>query len=265
MKALAFFALSAVATAAMAAAPTTPATINISGTSTQTASVTGSSAVVNLATEGTYANQNLASNKGNVQILDGAKSEQTVRVHNGVMIKAALQAGDVAVQSASSNVGNVDVAGKQSQTTSVTGGMVNIANGNGCGDNCNPAETATAYQNASSNFGDVTIGANGKSTQKTSVAGLAVNVANGGDTVAVQNMSSNYGQVNIWGTSSQTTAIGAGSIVANLAWGDKAAAYQNLASNDSCEPPPPICVGAACGPFQTAQAGGGNGGWKPKR
>ena len=56
MKLLALFALSAFATAAMAASPTTVNEIKIDGTSNQTASVTGQSTVLNLSTAGTYAN-----------------------------------------------------------------------------------------------------------------------------------------------------------------------------------------------------------------
>ena len=75
------------------------------------------------------------------------------------------------------------------------------------------------------------------------------NLAEGGGAVAVQNMSSNYGTVTISGASTQTTWIAGGSSVGNFANGTNAAAYQNLASNDSCEPPPTVCVGPACGPF----------------
>ena len=265
MKSLAIFALSTLAAASAFALTQTPnGQITISGTSSQTASVTSGSDVNNQANASAYANQNLASNKGSIVI--SGKSEQTATVSAGSNVNnEAKNGGDVAVQNGASNVGAVTVGplslggtlfhpivkGVSEQTLSVTGGsgMYNTADGDGCGDNCNPAATAIAYQSASSNFGDVTI--SGKSEQSTGIASgsTAWNLAKGGGAVAVQNMSSNYGTVDITGNSSQTTWIAGGSSVGNFANGANAVAYQNLASNDSCEPPPTVCVGPACGPF----------------
>ena len=67
MKTLAFFALSALATASYALTPAPMGEIRITGTSNQTASVNGA-VVKNTAESNAYANQNLASNKGSVTI-----------------------------------------------------------------------------------------------------------------------------------------------------------------------------------------------------
>lgn len=118
------------------------------------------------------------------------------------------------------------------------------------GDNCKDA--ALAYQNLASNMGTVTV--KGVSTQTASVTGSSMvsNIADGRYTQAIQNMSSNYGNVTIDGTSTQTTSVSGAAIVANLAKGSHAHAVQNIASNDSCEPPPVVCVGVACGPYSVA-------------
>ena len=261
MKSLAIFALSTLAAASAFALTQTPnGAITISGTSTQTASVTGGSHTNNQANGSAYANQNLASNKGSI-VISGV-SDQTASVSSGSNVSnLATKGGDVAVQNLASNVGAVTVGplsvslsppmikGKSEQTVSLSGGnMYNTAEGDGCGDKCSPDATAIAYQSASSNFGDVQI--SGTSKQYTGIQNsTAWNLAKGGGAVAVQNMSSNYGTVTISGASTQTTWIAGGSSVGNFANGTNAAAYQNLASNDSCEPPPTVCVGPACGPF----------------
>ncbi|MEZ5608455.1 MAG: hypothetical protein R3E52_15400 [Burkholderiaceae bacterium] len=171
--------------------------------------------------------------------------------------------GDVAVQNLASNVGTVNVSGpyvgpyvkgSSKQTANVGGGATvsNLAEGlQGCrGSDCKDA--ALAYQNLASNMGDINI--SGSSTQTVGVGGGSslTNEANGAKTAAVQNVASNYGTVNISGTSTQVAYITGGSTVANLATGRLAHAVQNLASNDSCLPPPPICVGPACGPYAFA-------------
>lgn len=256
MKSLAFLALSAIATAAMAAGPSSVPTLTISGTSTQVASVNGG-ALKNTAQSYAYANQNVASNKGGVDIK--GNSEQTATLTGATVTNEAKSAGDVAVQNLASNAGDVTIdksqwlTGKSKQTVTITSSsMTNEANGNsGCyGSNCSDA--ALAYQNAASNMGDITIG--GTSTQEVTIKdGSAVsNKAQGQSTVAVQNMSSNYGKVNIGGTSTQTTSILGHAVVANLATGSHAVAIQNIASNDSCDPPPAVCVGPACGPYKLA-------------
>ena len=265
MKSLAIFALSTLAAASAFALTQTPnGEITISGTSTQTASVTGGSHTNNQANGSAYANQNLASNKGSI-VISGV-SDQTASVSSGSNVSnLATKGGDVAVQNLASNVGAVTVGplslggtifhpvvkGKSEQSVSVANGsgMYNTAEGDGCGDNCHPAATAIAYQSASSNFGDVTITGNSKQSTGIADGSTAWNLAQGGGAVALQNMSSNYGTVDISGKSTQTTWIAGGSTVGNFANGAKAVAYQNLASNDSCEPPPTVCVGPACGPF----------------
>lgn len=254
MKSLAFLALSAVATAAMATGPT-PA-LTISGSSTQVASVNGG-LLKNTAQSAAYANQNIASNKGGVEIK--GSSEQIATLTSATVTNDAKSAGDVAVQNLASNVGDVTVdksqwvTGKSKQTVTITGAsMTNEANSSsGCyGSDCRDA--ALAYQNASSNMGDITI--SGTSTQDVNVRDTSSvsNKAIGQNTVAVQNLSSNYGKVNISGTSSQTTSISNHAVVANLANGSRAVAIQNIASNDSCDPPPAVCVGPACGPYKLA-------------
>ena len=105
MKSIAFFALSLVATAAMATGPVNVAKINITGTSDQTASVNGGY-VKNTAQQQSYANQNIASNKGRIDI-DGT-SKQTATLANAHVTNTAQSAGDVAVQNLASNVGNVE-------------------------------------------------------------------------------------------------------------------------------------------------------------
>lgn len=262
MKSLAFFALTAVATAAMATGNAPMGVITISGTSAQTVTVNGGN-VKNTANDYTYANQNIASNKGGITI--SGKSMQTSSLQNSDVTNEAKLNGDVAVQNLASNVGNVKVEGpykaspivkgSSSQTANVTDSTVrNVAKGEeSCfGFNCRDA--ALAYQNLSSNMGDITI--SGSSVQRTNVSGdsLVSNKADGPQTVAVQNVASNYGTVTISGSSSQVAAIGGGAVVANLARGRNALAAQNLASNDSCMPPPPVCVGPACGPYAFYQA-----------
>ena len=254
MKSLAILALSAIATAAMAAGQTGPTTLSISGSSTQIASVNGGY-LKNTANSKTYANQNVSSNKGGAQI-EGT-SKQTTILTNAHVSNEAKSAGDVAVQNLASNVGDVTVEqskhfwvkGKSEQEVHVTNAsLTNEANSSsGCyGSDCK--DTAIAYQNAASNMGDITI--SGTSSQFVSITDGNTNVSNkalGRNTVAVQNMSSNYGKVDISGSSSQSTYIAGGATVANLATGANAVAYQNIASNDSCDPPPAVCVGPTCG------------------
>ena len=265
MKSLAFFALSAIGTAALALQPTpSSSSISISGTSNQTASVNGGT-LRNEAHSSAYANQNVASNKGGVEIK--GSSTQTATLENATVTNDARSGGDVAVQNLASNVGTVTVNrvagtlwtpavnGSSTQTANVTNATVrNLAESNGCfGGSCEDA--ALAYQNVSSNMGNITVG--GTSVQSTSISGFGTmveNKADGNKAAAVQNMSSNYGNVNISGYSNQSTTVGNGAHVLNLALGNSAHAVQNIASNDSCEPPPAVCVGPACGPYKVAGA-----------
>ena len=258
MKSLAFFALSAVAVAAMAGPQQTPnGQITISGTSTQTATINGGN-VSNTANAGTFANQNIASNKGLVDI--SGTSTQTANLNNSSVTNQAFYGGDVAMQNLASNVGSmkdgieVQAKGKSEQTANVKDSTVTneAKSGSSCwGDSC--VDAAFANQNLASNYGNVDI--KGTSKQKVSVTdhSYVTNAADGRYSVAIQNLSSNYGNVSISGSSTQTTSVGKGAVVANWA-GFNAHAVQNIASNDSCLPPPPLCTGPACGPYAFNQA-----------
>ncbi|MFV0679615.1 hypothetical protein [Ottowia sp.] len=258
MKSLAFFALSAIATAAMATGPAPAAKLTISGISTQLATVNGGSNVTNTANSYTYANQNIASNKGSVDIK--GKSEQSAVITDSQVTNTAVNKGDVAVQNVASNAGEVSVekpsgffaiGGKSEQEATIKGSsLINEADGSSACGGWNCDDAALAYQNAASNFGNVTIAGTSKQSFTMNGNSVAENKALGAKTVAVQNMSSNYGDVAIAGYSSQATVIAGNSRVGNYAFGEAAHAYQNLASNDSCDPPPPVCVGPACGPYQ---------------
>ena len=74
MKVLAFFALSAVATAAMAVQP--PSTITLNGPSVQMTNSVGT-AISNTSGAHNEALQNIASNAGPVQVFAGGSSTQT--------------------------------------------------------------------------------------------------------------------------------------------------------------------------------------------
>ncbi|MBS0405188.1 MAG: hypothetical protein JSS17_02340 [Proteobacteria bacterium] len=259
MKSLALFALSAISTAAMAVTPAPSSGISIVGTSAQTVSVSGGH-VKNDATSYSFANQNIASNKGHVTVL--GSSTQSSSLDNANVTNMAKHAGDVAMQNLASNVGSVSVdgvlqlippkwiAGKSEQTADVKNSTVsNEANGSqGCnGNDCRDA--ALAYQNLASNMGNIDIDGTSKQTVGVSGDSAVKNKADGPQTQAVQNLSSNYGKVSIAGTSTQTTWVSAGAVIANLAHGRAAHAVQNIASNDSCDPPPTVCVGVSCGPY----------------
>jgi hypothetical protein len=144
MKSLAFFALSAIASAAMAVTPVDPA-ISISGTSNQSASLVGT-AVSNTANTNDTAQQNLASNAGNVTI--SGTSNQSVTSAGGVVSNTATGGNDAyASQNLSSNMGNVTIAGHSSQSTSLTlAAVTNLASG----------ASSKAVQNIASNNACVT-------------------------------------------------------------------------------------------------------------
>lgn len=261
MKSLAVLALSTIATAVMAAGEVTPNHISISGTSEQVASINGGN-VRNVANANTYTNQNLASNKGGIDI--SGHSKQSAALQNTYASNEAKASGDVAVQNLASNVGEVSVLksgnnsdkrpphhgdwikGRSEQTVSmVNSTLINQAESeNGChGDKCK--DTAVAYQNLASNMGTITI--TGKSEQLVGADNATIqNYASGKNTVAIQNLSSNYGDVAISGSSTQTSYVHGGATLTNLALGANARAYQNFATNDSCDPPPTVCVGPHC-------------------
>lgn len=114
MKKLALFALSVVATAAMATGPAPATDIVINGTSIQIAAVSNA-AVKNKADGGdANAQQNLASNAGDVTINGG--SLQIVAGHSG-MVSNTAHSDATAQQNLSSNVGDVTVNGNSLQAT----------------------------------------------------------------------------------------------------------------------------------------------------
>ncbi len=149
MKKLLLLALSSIATAAMATGPSETSEIRITGTSTQIA-VLSSTGVVNTA-NGTdsLAQQNLASNAGDVDIR--GHSLQIVAAR-GSYVGNLSNADTVAQQNLSSNVGDVTISGHSMQATVLASSYVlNSATG----------RDATAVQNIASNnacFACVTTG-----------------------------------------------------------------------------------------------------------
>lgn len=139
MKNLVLLALSVVATAAMATGPTPSSEIRISGNSAQIA-VLSTSGVVNTAKgEDALAQQNLASNAGDVTIR--GNSLQIVGAR-GSYVGNQSNANTVAQQNLSSNVGEVTVSGNSVQATLLDASYVlNSATG----------RDATAVQNIASN------------------------------------------------------------------------------------------------------------------
>ena len=86
MKVLAFFALSAVATAAMAVQP--PSTITLNGPSVQMTNSVGT-AISNTSGAHNEALQNIASNAGPVQVFAGGSSTQTANLGLGAVTNEA--------------------------------------------------------------------------------------------------------------------------------------------------------------------------------
>jgi len=241
---------------------------------------------------GDIAVQSIASNVGKVEVKKGGSSKQDATI-NGSVTNTASGAGSVdrcggvdcsdaalAVQSLSSNVGNVTIAGESTQSTNVGGGssVDNKATGAGAvgiqslatnigtvtidgkshqavdlqrttvTNFANGADT-TAVQNLASNYDGVKIMSGGHSDQAvTGYGGTISNEANGRSAQAFQNLSSNFGDVTISGYSNQYTHVSG--TVANLANGVKSLAVQNLSSNDACDPPNfklPDCPTGYCG------------------
>lgn len=139
MKALAFVALTTVATAAMAVGPTPDPEIKIYGTSVQTASLVHS-VVSNTATSHAEAIQNLASNAGDVTI--NGYSQQSVGAFGSFVGNLANGYDAYASQNMSSNLGDVTIWGRSFQGTNlINSGVLNTANGS----------DARAVQNVASN------------------------------------------------------------------------------------------------------------------
>ena len=139
MKALALFTLTAVASASVLAAGSSPAAkIVISGDSSQSTSVAKEATVSNQANAYATAVQNLSSNKGDITIAGDSKQSTTVKAGGNVSNKA-WNPGDIALQSVASNVGKVEVKKGASSTQSATiaGTLSNDAMGAG-----SPSSTA---------------------------------------------------------------------------------------------------------------------------
>ncbi len=232
MKKLAFFALSLIATAAMAAGPVSPASITIhhGATSEQTATINGG-VVRNDARADNDALQNVASNSGRIDVK--GKSFQTATFNKSDVTNYAVDKHDFANQNISSNAGQVliDSSGKSTQVTNlVKANVSNKASGGG----------ADALQNLSSNNGKIKV--SGTSDQTTNVNDSTVsNEARGRNALATQNLSSNFGNVTIAGMSKQMTSVSSHAVVANLAKGSNSHAAQNIASNDACNEPRDPC------------------------
>lgn len=229
MRKLVFFALSSVATAAMAVLPAPGGTISISGTSSQTATLNGASvSITNSSNANNTAFQNLSSNFGTIAV--GGSSTQVVTTANSGsynVTNTAVNPNDVAVQNLSSNYFTVNVNGTSSQTTNLaqTATLANEANGSN-------SEAVQNFASNDSNGGVITITGAGASTQTVGVDNSVVNnTATGGPGSAQQNLSSNRGEVTINASSTQTTNLNASSLVENTANGTSKA-IQNLASNN---------------------------------
>ena len=179
MKVLAFFALSAVATAAMAVQPAS--TITLSGPSTQNTSVNGAT-LTNTSGARNEAMQNVASNAGPVQVFAGGSSNQQANLNGGTVSNEARGDDAVARQNLASNNGAVEIKSSSNQTVNTNGGTLsNLADGSG----------AKASQNIASNFGHVVVAAASNQTASFNSGGSAINKALGSNSYAVQNISSN--------------------------------------------------------------------------
>ncbi|WP_353235018.1 hypothetical protein [Diaphorobacter ruginosibacter] len=183
MKALAFIALTAVASAAFAAGPVKPGSINIAGTSEQK-TYTNHSTVKNTSGNNNKALQNVSSNSADVDITSSGKSYQTTDLKDAMVTNEAKGDYSIARQNLASNNGSVEIKGTSTQTVYGNGGWAtNLADGNG----------ATAIQNLASNYGKVSVGANASSVQYVSLTSGSsyINQAKGSLSTAVQNVSSN--------------------------------------------------------------------------
>lgn len=181
MKTLVLFALSLVASAAMATSPVGPSSaISITGTSDQLASI--SDATVSNKANGSNAEalQNIASNAGNVTISN--KSKQRAILESSAIVRNEAERNAIAQQNVASNVGKVTISGNSEQNVTVKGDSL-LANFAGL--------DSVAQQSLSTNVGDVTVA--GTSVQTTSVGPRAnvLNAAYGYEAKAVQNIASN--------------------------------------------------------------------------
>lgn len=183
MKAIALFALTAIASTAFAAGPVRPGSITISGVSEQK-TYANDSTIKNTSGTNNKALQNVSSNAADVEIYSTGKSYQTTNLKNTLVTNEAKGDYSVARQNLASNVGEVDIKGTSTQTVMANGANIsNLADGNG----------AKATQNIATNYGNVTVAANASSYQYASLTGrsAAINAAKGSLSLAVQNISSN--------------------------------------------------------------------------
>lgn len=129
MKSLAFFALSVIASAAMAGGYAPAPEIKITGNSVQAVSLTAAHVSNKSSASNSEALQNLASNAGNVTI--GGNSTQTVNAGLGSSVTNESSGIDsMASQNVSSNLGDVTITGNSWQTTSLTlASLTNLSSG----------------------------------------------------------------------------------------------------------------------------------------
>jgi hypothetical protein len=128
MKKLALLALSVIATGAMAAGPA-GVQIVIDGTSTQAAVLLTSSVVNRANGVNSNAQQNLASNAGDVYVSASGNSTQVVAAQNSTF-RNTSNANTEAQQNVSSNSGDVTITGTSLQITLASGSNVtNTATG----------------------------------------------------------------------------------------------------------------------------------------
>ena len=129
MKKLVLFALSVVATAAMAAGPA-GVQVEINGSSTQTADLRSSTVRNTASGVNSQAQQNISSNAGDVFVAGGATSRQTTNARASSSITNTSNANTEAQQNMSSNSGDVTIRGTSIQlTTLVSSAVSNTATG----------------------------------------------------------------------------------------------------------------------------------------
>ena len=126
MKKFVFIVLSVVASAAMAGVSSPANTkLEITGKSEQTALISHSAVSNMTSSDSSEAQQNLASNVGEIKITK--ESTQTVDVKNADVSNKSTAYKSIAQQSLSSNVGNVLISGRSEQLTLVKHSAVSNA------------------------------------------------------------------------------------------------------------------------------------------
>ena len=122
MKKLVLLALSVVATAAMAAGPS-GVSVEINGSSTQTADLRLSVVSNTASGVNSQAQQNISSNAGDVFVAAGGRSTQTTNARGSVITNTS-NANTEAQQNMSSNSGDVTIRGFSTQLTTLVGSVV---------------------------------------------------------------------------------------------------------------------------------------------